>query len=168
VSTTRIAGTFAFQADPSPDQTGVTLTVRDGRFNANVTGSGTLQLPDYIGSTAEGAISSSPFASRQVIVVRSGGGLSLGFAGLLIVGSVHLSEFTGVGTYTPGTGTERFVGVGSGNTTWGGSNAATSGTITSATATRIKGTIAATLQKVAGPVGTPPATVNLRFDIGVQ
>jgi Family of unknown function (DUF6252) len=169
VSTTRVAGTFAFQADPMLGQTGVTLTVRDGRFSANVTGSSTLQLPDNIGSTVEGMISSSPFAARQVFVSRSGGGLLFGFAGPSMLGRVQLSEFTGVGTYALGSGTERYVGVGFGNTAWGGSNAASSGTltITSATATRIKGTVVATLANVNGPVGTPSATVNLRFDLGV-
>jgi Family of unknown function (DUF6252) len=168
VSTTRIAGTFSFQADPMLGVTGSTLTFRDGRFSANVTGSGTLQLPDNIGSTVEGTIASSPFAARQVSVSR-GTGLGFGFGGRGMLGIVQLSEFTGVGTYALRSGTERYMRVGIGTDTWGSDSAQSSGiiTITSATATRIKGTIAATLLKLNGPLAQPTAMVNLNFNLGV-
>jgi Family of unknown function (DUF6252) len=174
VSPTRIAGTFAFNAPPLIGQT-VTSTraVTSGRFDIPVTGPATLVVPDNAGSKVTGTLASQAFNAATIVTVTSptSGTFTFGASNASQSMTVILSGYTGVGTYALGSGgvarTITLTNIAAPTGSWGGAAASTSGTlvITSATSTRIKGTVTATLQ----PIGAGSATtVTASFDIGVQ
>ena len=90
---------------------------------------------------------------------------------------VNTTGFVGVGSYgvtdpTAGHATVSLIGPGNsgctGSTCW---NSLLTGvgtfTVTSLTATRIKGTLTVTMQPTAGSTATTPIDVNVTFDIGI-
>lgn len=173
VSPTRIAGTFSFTAPPVPGQSGTTRTVTQGRFDLPVTGPATLVVPENAGSKVTGTLAGTAFNAATVATVTSPQSGTFTFAGSNTgyTLNVILSAYTGVGTYTLGTGASRTVGVTRPQApiaSWGGTNATTTGTliVTSATSARVKGSITATLQPSPGFTGSP-VTVSVAFDIGV-
>ncbi len=177
ISDSRIAGTFSFDAEPLTGSATGTLSVTGGSFDLEVKPTGTVgPLPDYAGSTVTATLGSSSFTAATVA-----GQLTGAFDILVVSGSTNerllsftLSGMTGPGTYALGTGQPtRTMGV-SGvtsplTTAWSSSGAGASGSVsvTSITATRIKGTFSATLGPAPGTSTTGTLTVtNGVFDIG--
>ena len=176
VSATRIAGSFAFTAPPLIGQVQVTTrAVTAGTFDIPVTsGPATLVVPDNAGSKVTGTAAGQAFNAATIVTVTSptiGGLFTFGASNAQQSMNVILSNYTGVGTYTLGTGgvarTITLTNVLAPTGSWGGSAASTVGTmvITSATSTRIKGTLTATLQPIGSGVST---TLNVSFEIGVR
>lgn len=176
ISLTRISGTFSFKASRATGfRESETRVVSDGRFDVAVTGSGTLEIPPNIGSSTTGSIDFVDFFATQITLVDnpSSGTLLLDLRQSPRKLTVEVSEFTGPGSYTLGTGVARRLRydapVRDFESTWGGSNSTTSGTVvvTSLTSSRIQGTVEATLTPTFAPLGTKPVNVSLRFDVGL-
>lgn len=174
VSPTRIAGTFNFTAPPLAPQTGASRVVTQGQFDLPVTGPATLVVPPNAGSRVTGTIAGTPFNAATVVTVTSPASGTLTFAGSTIDRTLNviIAGYTGVGSYTLGTGATRTVRVATAQApvnAWGGTNATSSGTlvVTSASASRVAGTISATLQPAPGFTGAP-ITITATFDVGVQ
>jgi Family of unknown function (DUF6252) len=174
VSPTRIAGTFNFTAPPVAPQTGAARVVTQGQFDIPVTGPATLVVPPNAASRITGTIAGSPFNAATVVSVTSLASGTLTFAGSTIDRTLNviIAGYTGVGSYTLGTGAARTVRLSTAQapvSAWGGTNATTSGTlvVTSASASRVAGTISATLQPAPGFTGAP-ITITATFDVGVQ
>jgi hypothetical protein len=176
VSLTRIAGTFSFVATRVVNFTETdSRAVAGGSFDVPVTGSGTLDIPVNIGSTVTGTVRDSAFFATEVSVVDvpSNGKLVLDMRQVSRYVTLNIPDFTGVGTYKLGTGTGRIVQlyapIGTFPSEWGGSEATTAGTvtITSVTASRVQGTIAASLVPTFAPLNTAPALISISFDIGL-
>jgi Family of unknown function (DUF6252) len=174
VSATRIAGTFAFTAPLVTGTSAVTSrAVTQGQFDLAVTGPATLVVPANAGSIVNGTLAGVAFNAATVASVVSPVSGVFSFAGSNTNQTLNviLSEYTGVGTYALGTGASRTIRLTNLNAptgTWGGSNATTAGTltVTSASASRIKGSVSATLQPVAGTSGAA-VTITATFDIGI-
>ena len=176
VSPTRIAGNFAFNAPPLLGSTQTnTRAVTAGAFDIPVSGGpATLVVPDNAGSKVTGTAAGQAFNAATIVTVTSptiGGTFTFGASNAQQSMNVILSNYTGVGTYTMGSGgvarTITLTNVTTPTGSWGGSAASTVGTmvITSATSSRIKGTLSATLQ----PIGSgAPTTLNVSFEIGIQ
>jgi Family of unknown function (DUF6252) len=176
VSLTRIVGTFQFIAARAVDFTASdTRTVTDGQFDLPVSGQGTLDVPGNIGSSVTGSISGGAFFATEVTVSEppSSGSLNLFLRQTSTQLTIRVSDITGVGTYILGGGTARQLRldkpVNDFQSTWGGTNQTTSGSvsITAVTAQRIQGSITATLAPTFAALGTKPALVSLVFDIGL-
>lgn len=173
---TRIAGTFTFTAEPISGSATGTKTVTNGDFDLQVKPTGTVgPLPDYAGSKVTATLAGTPFTAAAAV-----GTLTAGFDILTVSGSTteRLVTLTLAGVQTPGTyalspSESRTLGV-SGSTdplhaTWTSSGAGGGGsvTVTSITATRIKGTFNATLAPAPGT--STPGTLSVTngvFDIG--
>ena len=143
-----------------------------GQFDVPVTGPASLVVPDNAGGKVSGTFAGVPFNASSVASVSApaSGVLTFGGANTGQSLSVIVSAYNGVGTYALGTGVSRSIRLT--NTiaptgTWGGTNATTTGTVTvtSVTATRIKGTFTATLQPVVGAGSA--VTVSGSFDLGI-
>jgi hypothetical protein len=174
VSPTRIAGSFAFDATPVPPQTGATRAVTAGTFDVPVSGPSTLVVPPNAASKISGTLAGASFNAATVVTVVSPATGVLTFAGSTFDRTLNviISEYTGVGTYTLGTGASRNVRFSTAQApvnAWGGTNATSSGTlvVTSASASRITGTITATLQPAPGFTGSA-ITISATFDVGVR
>ncbi len=176
VSLTRIAGTFSFVATRTVNFFDTdSRTVTGGSFDVPVTGSGTLEIPANIGNTVTGSVRDTAFSATEVSVVDvpSNGKLVLDLRQTSRRVTLNIPDFTGVGTYKLGTGTGRimqlYAPVGTFQSEWGGTVATTSGTvtITSVTASRVQGTIAASLVPTFAPLNTAPALISINFDIGL-
>lgn len=174
VSATRITGTFSYTA-PLVSGTGTpaTRTVTAGSFNLPVTGPATLVVAPNAGGTVSGTLAGTAFNASSIASVTAPASGVLSFAGANIAQTmtVIISEYNGVGTYALGTSSARHVRLS--NTTaptntWGGTNATASGSVvvTSATTSRVKGTVTATLQPAPGFTGAP-VTVTATFDLGI-
>ena len=152
-----------------------TRAVTAGTFDIPVTnGPATLVVPDNAGSKVTGTAAGQAFNAATIVTVTAptnGGIFTFGASNGQQSMNVILSNYTGVGTYTLGTGgvarTITLTNVLAPTGSWGGSAASTVGTmvITSATSSRIKGTLTATLQPIGSGV---PTTLNVSFEIGVQ
>ena len=178
ISLTRVSGRFNFVASRATGfNEAETRTVTDGRFDVAMTGTGTLQIPENVGSSIGGTVRGTSFVAGQVTLVQAPQSGLLQFearqAGRVLL--VEVSEFVGVGEYAlgVGTGTARRLRlddkVDDFPSTWGGSNANTAGRIivTSVSASRVKGTLEAGLRPSFAPLNTPAAVVNVAFDIGL-
>ncbi len=176
LTASRIAGTFTFTAEPISGSATGTKTVTSGDFDLEVKPTGTVgPLPDYAGSKVTATLGGAPFTAAAAV-----GALTAGFDILTVSGSTteRLVTLTLAGVQAPGTyvlsaSESRTLGV-SGttdplHTTWtsNGSGGDGSVTVTSITATRIKGTFNATLAPAPGTstVGSL-SVVNGVFDIG--
>lgn len=174
VSPTRIAGTFNFTAAPQVGQSGATRTVTSGSFDLPVSGPATLVVPDGAGSKVTGTVAGSAFNAATVVTVTlpSSGTLTFGGSNTAYSINLILSGYTGVGSYALGSGVQRTMQVtnAANQKVWGGSAGNNAGTIviTSATATRVKGTFTATLGASAVNPGEAPITLNGSFEIGYQ
>lgn len=173
VSPTRIVGTFAFTAPPVPGQGAVgTRAVTAGRFDLPVTGPATLVVAANAGSTLSGTLAGQAFNASSIASIAPTAGV-FSFAGSNIAQTLNIliSDYTGVGTYALGSGVSRHIRLTNATAptgTWGGTNATSSGTvtITSVTASRVKGTLTATLQPAPGFTGAP-VSVTATFDLGI-
>lgn len=173
LSTTRIAGTFNFSAPPVIGQSGSSKVVTSGSFDLPMSGVSSVSINDNVGSKFTGTVAGNAFTAATIVSVTpvSSGTLTLGASNTAYNVTLILSGYTGAGTYALGSGASRTMQVtipGSATQSWGSTNATSSGTvvITSATATRIKGTINATLSASPGFSGSPVSVVGT-FDYGV-
>jgi hypothetical protein len=175
VSATRIAGTFSFTAPPQAGA-GATTTrsVTQGEFDLPVTGPATLNVPDNLGSLVTATFGGNAFNASTVVQVTSpsSGTLTMGASNTAYTMNVVLSGYTGAGTYTMGTGAARTVSVittATPQSSWGGTQGTTSGTIviTSATSSRIKGTMNLVLSPSIASPGPGQLTVTGNFELGI-
>ncbi|MEQ1691328.1 MAG: DUF6252 family protein [Gemmatimonas sp.] len=174
VSATRIAGTFNFNATPLLGQTATnTRVVTQGQFDLPVTGAATLVVPDGAGSKVTGTVAGNAFNAATVVSVSPPSLGTLTFAGSNTAYTVNfiISGYTGVASYALGSGATRTMQVTTSTPTkvWGGTVAASAGTVvvTSATATRIKGTFTATLQPSVINPNEAPITLSGTFELGI-
>ena len=177
----RIAGTFAYTADPGRNNNvGGTRVVTDGRFNLPLTGT-LVPVPPNVGSSVTASLGNQSYTAWSVNGLLQdhlgGPGFQFSSSTKLHGLSVLLSGVTAPGTYTIShTGVIRSVGAGrnggdANHCCWGGGGSALDvGTIiiTSLTATRVKGTLTATLQPSPGKAATTPLVItNAEFDVGI-
>jgi len=174
VSTTRIAGTFSYNATPFLAGSAGNRAVTNGQFDLPVTGTGTLTVPANLGSKFGGTLGANPWNAATVVTVShpSSGTMTIGASNVDYNINVIVSGFTGVATYTLGTGVARQVTVTrvtGGTLTWGGSNALSGGTITvtSYNTSRVQGTYNITLQPGIAFPGPGPLTLTGSFDVGL-
>jgi hypothetical protein len=169
VSSTRMAGTFSFTADPITGGATGTKTITNGRFDMPVQSLGTVAaLPDNAGSRVSATLNGADYNASTVATgaLTTQGGLiftstnterSLGFS---------LSNIPGPGTYP--LSASRLILVGTTTTPpqqWGVQNSTGSVTVATMTATRVTGTFSGSLLPLAPATGTLTVT-NGVFDLG--
>lgn len=181
LSASRIAGTFAYTADPGQNNTvGGTRVVTDGHFNLPFKGT-LVPVPANVGSSVTASLGNQSYTAWSVngLLQDHLGGAGFQFSsttkehGL----SVLLSGVITPGDYTIShTGTIRSVGAGrnggdADHCCWGGGGSALDVgtiTITSITADRVKGTLTATLQPSPGTAATTPLVItDAEFDVAI-
>ena len=175
VSLTRIAGTFSFTAQRLTSSGYEYAAVTKGSFDLVVTGTGTLDIPANANSTVSGTVNGAAFVPTEVTVAQgpASGALVLTLRQGSRVLSVNIPGANAVGSFPLSGATTRWIRlddiVNGFNSTWGGTNATSTGTvaITSLTTARVAGTINATLTPTFAGLNTPPAVVALTFDIGL-
>jgi hypothetical protein len=173
LTSTEIAGTFSFTATPQPGSTG-NRNVMNGEFNLQLNvGSNVGPLPDNAGSIVRATINGQPFNASAVAgnLIASNNTLSISGGNNVRTVSFVVTGVTGPGTYTLGPATAgRSLGMSLTNgQSWSTTQTGGSGTltVTSITATRIRGTFSGTLGAftLTGATGTFTLT-NGTFDIG--
>jgi hypothetical protein len=174
---THIAGTFEYVAEISSGSSGTqSHTVTNGAFDMPLQTTGTLPaVPDNAGHVVKATVRGTPFnaASAHATTSITGGGLGFNANDLTYQIGLSLSTVNATGTYTLDQPAGRLLfvtgmGVGSPNCCWG-ATASDVGTITitSVTATRMKGTFSGTLQPQSGSGQTQALVIaNGTFDIG--
>jgi len=176
---TRIAGTFAFTADSSFGGARGIRAVTQGNFDLLLAQNGnTWPLPDQYGNILNGTVGGSQWKAANVVITLLGTGLVIAASNTQYSLSIGKTQFAGVGSYTLGNQASDPVVImqgpgtnpnGSLNCCWGGGLGNT-GTlaVTSLTATRIQGTLSATLQPMAGSAASGTLDLsNIAFDIGL-
>lgn len=172
VSATHITGTFSFVATPFSGGATGNRTVAQGTFDLPVTSTGSVVVPDNIGSKFGGTLGGTAWNAATVVSVTapSSGTLTIGASNVTHNINMIISGYTGVGTYTLGTGVARTMSVILSGTVqnWGGTQQSSTGTvtITSATTTRIKGTYSASLAAQGG--GSGNLALSGSFELGLQ
>lgn len=171
VSATRIAGSFQFTAAPTLGSA-ANKSVTSGQFDLTVTGNGNITVAPNAGSKYGGTVGGLPWNAAVVVMVAapSSGTLTIGASNTLYNINLIISGYTGTGTYPLGTGVQRSVTVIGMNPTrtWGGTGLGSGNVIvTSATASRIVGTINITLQSGVASPGPGTMTLVVNFDVGV-
>jgi hypothetical protein len=164
LSASAIAGTFSFTAPPMLGA-GASRSVTSGTFDIPITGTpGT--LAPTAGNKMSATLGGAPWNAATVVLVAHTSGV-YAFGGSNTDYSVNftLSSVTGPGTLTLGTSTET-LSIQHGSQGWstslGGSGTVT---VTELSASRIKGTVTATLQGLAG-AGALTVTGGT-FDVGL-
>ena len=174
LTSTRIAGSFAFTADSSFGNAQGSRTVTQGHFDLPLTGT-LATLPDQYGSRLNGTVGGSPFEGATVLSTVVGSALTINASNTSYSIGLVKSSFTGVGTYTVSLLDAAVVVLGpytnpngAVNCCWS-SGAGSSGTltVTSLTPTRIKGTLTATLPATPGTAASGPISLATAFDIGI-
>ncbi|MDQ3697488.1 MAG: DUF6252 family protein [Gemmatimonadota bacterium] len=176
LTTTRIAGTFEFTTTTSltPGATG-TRTVTDGEFDLPVRRtSGTFgPLPDNQGSRASATIDGAAWNAAELVVSYSFGTLALGISNDRRSINMIFANVTGPGTYPLASPSSVSAMGGTSDPTslccWlqptGNSGSLT---VTSLTATRVKGTFSFTLAPSPNTTATGPLVItNGQFDFGL-
>jgi hypothetical protein len=172
VSATHITGTFSFIATPFSGNPTGNRTVTQGSFDLPVTSTGSVAVPDNIGSKFGGTLGGSAWHAATVVMVAppSSGTLTIGASKVTHNINLIISGYAGVGSYTLGTGAQRSMTVILSGTVqnWGAIGTGSTGTVTvtSASSTRIRGSYTATLQPGGGASGT--LTLSGSFDVGLQ
>ncbi len=174
LTATRIKGTFHFVAQPvTGGATGI-REVTDGDFDLAVNSGGALPtVPDEKGGSVRGDLDGSWNASTA-IALTTPTTFALTASNTAHTLSVTIGEYAGVGTYALSqTSPIRMAQVqgpnsspSSSNCCWGGTSGSGTITITSATSTRVKGTVTATLP-ASGGTATADLTVDVEFDVGL-
>lgn len=176
LTATRIKGTFSFVAQAVTGGATGTREVTDGDFDLAVNSGGSLPaVPDEKGGSVRGDLDGNWNASTAIAITTSTT-FALTASNTDHTLSVTIGEFAGAGTYALSqTNPIRMAQVqgpnsspSSSNCCWGGALAAGTGsiTITSATSTRVKGTVTATLP-ASGGTATSDLTVDVDFDVGL-
>ena len=179
LTTGHIAGSFAFSADSILGTATGTTNVTQGSFDLllGTSGTTTWPLPDNYGSTIRGTVGGSPSQASLVVSTLLAGTMVIGASNTSYSLSIGQTGFTGVGSYpvsaTPGEAVVVLQGpaanpTGPLNCCWGGTtgNVGTL-TITSLTATRLKGTLSATLVPTPGATAVGTIVIADTFDIGL-
>ncbi|MES2305223.1 MAG: DUF6252 family protein [Gemmatimonadota bacterium] len=172
VSATSITGTFSFVAAPVSGGATGNRTVTQGTFDLPVTSTGSVTVPLNVGSTFGGTLGGTAWNAATIVIVAapSSGTLTIGASNVTHSINMLISGYAGVGTYTLGTGVQRTMTVFLSGTvqSWGaiGSQSTGTVTVTSATASRIKGSYTASLAPGANTTGALTLTGN--FDVGLQ
>ena len=183
LTTSQIVGTFSFNATPLIGGVTTTKVVTTGVFNLllGTTSQTTWPLPDQYGSTTVGTIGGVAWNAAGGAIQFSSTATINGMAWAANNSSYTLGVVTtgwvGAGTYgvadpTAGDATVTLIGPDAtgctGNPCW---NSLVSGvgtfTVTSLTATRMKGNLTVTMQPTAGSTATAPIDVNVNFDVGI-
>jgi hypothetical protein len=170
----RIAGTFSFTAVPQTGAATGNKVVTNGEFDLLLAGT-LAALPENQGSTTSGTVNGSPWTAASSFMTLNSGTLALNVINTSYNIGVVMLAFPGPGTYdvglsagkagasavVPATGpTPSWVASPSGSGTF---------TVTSLTATRMRGTLSATLQPLDGTGATGTLTIqNMAFDVGRQ
>jgi hypothetical protein len=172
VSSTRIAGTFSFNATPQSGAAQGTRAVTQGVFDVPVqSSSGTFSVPAHLGSKFGGTLGGQPWNAATVVMVGApaSGTVVIGASNTQHSITMILSGFAGAGSYALNTGVARSMTVTLSGTSsqWGGAGALSSGTvnITSVTASRIAGTYTATLPPSVSASGT--MSLSGTFEVGI-
>lgn len=173
LTASRIAGTFAFTANPSSGT--AALNVTNGTFDLPITGVAFSALPDNVGSRYTGTIGGVAFAASVAThVVSSGSTPTLTIVASNIERNITLSlaNVSAAGTYalsatTPVRSLQITGSPTSQTATWASQLSGGSGSvsITTFSASRITGTYTATLVPLGGSA-TGNLTVTGSFDIG--
>jgi len=176
LTASRIAGTFAFTADSILGTATGSRAVTQGQFDL-LLGGNFAPLPDNYGSTMAGTVGGAAWTPSTVVITLLGTTLVIGANNTSYTLGIGKTSFPGPGSYTVGNNPSDVVvtmmGPGANpngpvNCCWGGVVGAT-GTlnISSVTATRLQGTLTATLPPNPGTAANAPLTItNLTFDIG--
>jgi hypothetical protein len=183
----KIAGTFSFTGDSAFIPKGIALkTVSSGSFELPLRKTTTIgPIPDNAGSTIVGTVAGQPFYAGTIptstfssagqttgSLLKVGGGNRTWGTGIVVFG------VTGPGTYPINESGPMQCSVTAGGTipfgqpvtnSWASNGAGSSGsvTITSITATRIKGSVTATLGPTPGTATTGTVSVSWSFDVGL-
>jgi hypothetical protein len=176
LTATRMEGTFNFTAVAFTGGATGTKTVTDGSFVLELKPTGTIgPLPDNAGHKVSATLNGASFNAADVAMIYSPGGSSFTVTGNTNTRSVTfaLANITGPGTFALSTTNPiRSMGatvingtqvVSLHNSAFAGSSGSV--TITSLTATRIRGTFNAVLAAAPGSAGTMTIT-NGTFDVG--
>jgi hypothetical protein len=168
LNATRIAGTFAFNATPLGGGATGTRVVTDGAFDLLLAANGNFgTLPDNQGSRMSGTVAGSPWTAATAFMTLTGGSLVVNASNDAYIIGVIKASFSGPGTYNvglnPGDANVSAVALPAGGQTWAGGTGTF--TVSSLTATRLRGTLTATLPGVGG--GPSLSISNMEFDIGV-
>lgn len=173
VSSTRLRGTFSYTATPFSGNPTNNRVVSNGVFDMPITASGSVAVPAHIGSTFGGTLGGAPWNAATVVMVAapSSGTLTVGASNTGQLINLIISGYNGVGVYAMNSGVARYMTVMTVGAiqSWGGSGPLASGTVsvTSATATRIKGTYDVTLQASVVSPGAGTRTLTGAFDLGI-
>jgi hypothetical protein len=177
----RIAGTFQFNAAPGRRNTaGGTRTVTDGHFDLAFMGN-LLPVPDNMGAKVSATLNGVPYNAWTVIGrlqdYTGGAGVSIDTTSSENALSLQLVGVTAPGTYPVSDAAPLrtiIAGLNGGmasNCCWGLNAGGDTGTITitSLTATRVKGTFSGTLQpQPKRPATAPLVVTDGAFDVGIQ
>jgi hypothetical protein len=172
----RIAGTFSFNAEPLIGGATGTKVVTGGAFDLLLASNGNFgTLPDNQGSVTSGTINGAPWNAATSFMTLSGGTLVINTSNTGYIIGVVITSYAGPGTFDvgllPGKAAVSAVvpTTGSGPSWVADPENSGTFTVTSMTATRLQGTLSATLNPLAGSGATGTLTIeNLAFDIGRQ
>jgi Family of unknown function (DUF6252) len=172
LTTGRIAGTFSFTATPLGGGATGNKVVTDGVFDLLLAGT-LATLPDNQGSSTSGTVNGSPWTAATSLVTLTGGSLVVNVSNSSYIIGVVMTGFPGPGTYDVGllagkAATSAVVPANGPSPSWvAGQSGSGTFTVSSLTATRIRGTLTATLQPSPGSGATGALTItDLAFDIG--
>jgi hypothetical protein len=172
LSATRIAGTFAFTTVPQSGGVTNNRSVTNGAFDLLLQSNGHFgTLPDNQGSVLSGTVNGAPWNAAAASMVLLGSSLVINANNTTYNIGVSVTAFTGPGSFTVGTPGQAAVSavvpmIGPGPSWAFGTG---SFTVTSLTASRIRGTLDATLNPSAGSGATSPLVIQgVVFDIGRQ
>jgi len=174
LTATHIVGTFSFNAEPLGGGATGTKVVTNGAFDLILAGT-LATLPDNQGSVTTGTLNGAPWTAATSFMTLSGGSLVINVSNTSYIIGVVMTAYAGAGTVDvgllPGKAAVSAVvpttGVGP---SWvADTGHSGSFTVTSMTATRIRGTLSATLNPLAGSGATGNLVLeNFAFDIGRQ
>ena len=177
LSSSRIVGTFTYDADSLLGSAHGTRAVTAGQFDLLLGGT-FAPLPDNAGSRLDGTVGGAPWLASTVVMQLQAGTLVIGASNTAYTLSVAVTGFTGPGTYTvgsaPGDAVVTMIGpvsnpFGSVNCCWGGGGGNTGTlTVTALSATRLQGTLSASLPPTPATSASGTLTVSgVTFDIGI-
>lgn len=172
----RIKGTFGYTVEPGVGNSASgTRAVTDGQFDLPFQGT-LVPVPDNMGGSVTATLGGKPYGAWLIIPFPpAGGGVDFSTTSSENALTIILTGITAPGTYTlSNSDPTRFMIVGlnggtASNCCWGVNAGGDVGTVTvtSLTATRVKGTFSATLQPQPGaPATTPLVVANGSFDVG--
>jgi hypothetical protein len=174
LTSSRIAGTLEFVAEPSNGSATGSKTVTQGDFDVPLSVIGSAgPVPDNAGSEMSSVIGGQDWNAATVAVSTASGSFIVTASNTESTLSILLGGVTSPGTYSLGVSPIRSITVSGGANgelcCWGGSSADVGSIIlTSVTSTRAIGTFSATLQPSPGSAVTSPLLIsNGAFDVGI-